>query len=777
MTLTTQQVIRDALAYISPNLPRDNWVKVAMAIKEGLNGNGFDLFDEWSHGGLTYNQNDTRDTWKSIDSAGGVTAGTLFYLAGQNGWKQSEAIWQETATEHAAKERQHAEQAAKNTAAKARMQQQAEKKAVALWGAATPAQADHPYLARKRVLPVATLREIEAERATSILGYVPKSDGEPLAGRLLVAPVAISGKISTAELIDEAGRKSAIAGGAKSGGYWSAQSLPDGDGEGLTLIIGEGVATVLSAREATEYAAIAALSAGNMPKAAQAMRARYPVARLVILADIGNGQAKAVEAARVCGAALAVPDFTGLDTTGEDTDFNDLHRLAGLAVVRKQVEAALKQADSAKSAPPLERSREAGEASSLGRKKISDFDIPATGFPHVTETGRKRATIANLRHLFKSYGIEVSYDELLKKQTIRFNNSTDRGHGDLIDNAGVAHIRSLMALNGMPASALDLLPALFAEKATNPVLDWIEGKAWDKKDRLQTLADTLTVADGDRHYRDVALFTWLVQCVAAADGARRTPNKDALPKYELAFILQGGQGVKKTSWFKRLVPKQLGAYIVDGAHLDPADKETVRTCISSWICELGELDSTFRRADISRLKAFLSKQNDTLRLPYDRAESQFRRHTSFCGSVNPEQFLNDSTGSRRFLPLQVTACNSLHTIDMQQLWAQVWRLYLDGRQWWCSAELEEMLKERHERHTETVPVDELVAEAFYIDKIEKGFGHKHYTATRILIECGIKEPKPQQASIVNAYLKRQGFKQVQADGVRGYWLEPRPFKP
>ena len=666
-----------------------------------------------------------------------------------------------------------------------RNQQDAATKAAVLWKAAAPAQANHPYLIRKGVAPVDTLREIKAAQAAEILGYTPKSDGEPLAGRLLVAPVEIERQISTAELIDEAGRKSAIAGGAKSRGYWTAQPLPDGDGSGLTLAIGEGVATVLSAREATGYPSLAALSAGNLPKVAQAMRASYPAARLVILADIGNGQAKAEEAASATGAALAAPDFTRSSTTEADTDFNDLHRLAGLEEVRRQIDAALEEARekqekdvlaSPKPSTALEKSREAGEAGSFKRKKLPDFDIPVHDFPHTTETGRKRATIANLRHLFQSYGIELSYNELLKKQTIRFNNANDRGHGDLIDNAGVAHIRSLLALNGLPASSLDLLPALFAEKAINSILDWIESETWDGKDRIRPLADTLTVSDEDRHYRDVALTTWLLQCVAAADGARRTSNKDALPKYELAFILQGGQGAKKTSWFKRLVPKNLSVYIIDGAHLDPADKETVRICISSWICELGELDSTFRRADISRLKAFLSKQTDTLRLPYDRVESQFGRRTSFCGSVNPEQFLNDSTGSRRFLPLQVTACDSLHTINMQQLWAQVWTLYLSGQQWWCDSELEEMLKERHERHSETTPVDELIAETFNVEKVEKGFGHRHYTATRILIECGIKEPKAQQASIANAYLKKLGFRQVQAEGVRGYWLERRPFR-
>ena len=341
---TTQDKIRDALAYISPDLSRDEWAKVGMAIKDGLNGDGFDLFDEWSHGGKTYNQNDTRDTWKSIKSNGGITVGTLFYLAGQHGWKpHDDPVPLEIDAERQRRDQKREERAEQEILSKAQKQAEAAKKAVTLWQAAAPAQANHPYLIRKGVAPVEMLREIKVARAAEILGYPPKSEGEPLAERLLVAPVEIEGHISTAELIDEAGRKSAIAGGAKSGGYWTVQPLPDGDGSGLTLAIGEGVATVLSAKAATGYASLAALSAGNLPKAAQAMRARYPAARLVILADIGNGRAKAEEAARATGAALAAPDFTRSSATEADTDFNDLHRLAGLEEVRRQIGAAIEK--------------------------------------------------------------------------------------------------------------------------------------------------------------------------------------------------------------------------------------------------------------------------------------------------------------------------------------------------------------------------------------------------------------------------------------------------
>ena len=43
-------------------------------------------------------------------------------------------------------------------------------------------------------------------------------------------------------------------------------------------------------------------------------------------------------------------------------------------------------------------------------------------------------------------------------------------------------------------------------------------------------------------------------------------------------------------------------------------------------------------------------------------------------------------------------------------------------------------------------MDELIAETFDIERVDKDIAHRHYTATRILIECGIKEPKPQQTS-------------------------------
>ena len=332
--------IREALQFIDPN-DREIWLRMGMAIKSELADTGFDLWEAWSLQAESFNTKDARDVWKSIRAGGKVTIGTLFYEAKANGWRDDGGHQMPTPEELAERRRIAAERAAKEEAEIDRERADTAKKAAAILKAATEAKADHPYLSRKRVSPVATLREIDANVAAAILGYSPKSGGNPLTERLLVVPVKQGEGISSLELIDGDRRKAALAGrGSKTGGYWSSERLPDGDGAGLTILIGEGVATVLSGKEATGYLAIAALSSGNLPAVAKVMRELYRVAELVILADLvkatGEPDPHAIDAARSVGGKLAIPDF-GTERDPEMTDMNDLFILDGTEAVARAI--------------------------------------------------------------------------------------------------------------------------------------------------------------------------------------------------------------------------------------------------------------------------------------------------------------------------------------------------------------------------------------------------------------------------------------------------------
>lgn len=85
--------IESALDYISPDLPRDEWAKIGMAIKsEFPDDHGFSIFDTWSRNGATYKKKDCLSTWRSVKPSGGVTVGTLFHLAKESGWKGNKPI-------------------------------------------------------------------------------------------------------------------------------------------------------------------------------------------------------------------------------------------------------------------------------------------------------------------------------------------------------------------------------------------------------------------------------------------------------------------------------------------------------------------------------------------------------------------------------------------------------------------------------------------------------------------------------------------------------------
>lgn len=329
--------IREALHFIQVS-GHDERFRIGCMLKSELGDKGRDLWNEWRG-----NRGDDEATsvWKSISETGALKIGTLFHEAKEKGWTDDGRYNKPTSEELA--ERQHiaAERAAKEETEIARERADTAMKAVAILKAATEAKADQPYLVLKQVSPVATLREIDAGAAATILGYAPKSGGDQLTGRLLVVPVKQGNRISTLELIDGDKRKAALAGrGSKVGGYWANQRLPDGDGAGQTLLIGEGVATVLSASEATGHPTIAALSSSNLPAVAKVMRERYPGAVLIILADLvkatGEPDPHAIKAAQSVSSKLATPKFWP-DRAPDMTDMNDMAMICGLEAVAQAI--------------------------------------------------------------------------------------------------------------------------------------------------------------------------------------------------------------------------------------------------------------------------------------------------------------------------------------------------------------------------------------------------------------------------------------------------------
>lgn len=372
--------------------------------------------------------------------------------------------------------------------------------------------------------------------------------------------------------------------------------------------------------------------------------------------------------------------------------------------------------------------------------KPSQVGPAIVNWVHESARGKPLSTLENVIQLCSIYGINARYNCIKKEEEILIPSASYT-----IDNAqacAITEVISYASRHQIPTGNIaEYLTVLSDRNQYNPVVNWVTSKAWDGNDRFEALVDSLGKTP-DRKLTAALLKRWLLSAIAAAF----EPNGVAA---QGMLVLQGPQGTGKTSWFKALLGdhQELGK---EGVMLNPADKDSVKIAISHWLVELGELDATFKKADIAALKAFITNQFDEIFLRYSRKSSKFPRRTVFFASVNGSRFLMDETGNRRYWTIATgNDINPNHDIDMQQLWAQIYELYKQGERWELTKEEHDALKESNENHEELDPIAELIDLHFDFGVTRRD----QFTATEIALEIGIREPKRRDLTNIGKALR------------------------
>jgi putative DNA primase/helicase len=312
-------------------------------------------------------------------------------------------------------------------------------------------------------------------------------------------------------------------------------------------------------------------------------------------------------------------------------------------------------------------------------------------------------------------------------------------------NASFAWLESECSMFDFPTTKLQSFLTHIADtNLYNPVAEWVNSAPWDGNSRLKDFYNTLTVAPENEAVRNILLRRWMLSAIAVAFSHNGCQTRGTL-------VLQGPQNLGKTRWLKRLAPEEL-RLVKEGLLLNPSNKDSVVTAVSHWIVELGELDATFRKSDIAALNAFLTNFTDTVRRPYARKDSAYVRRTVFAGSVNPEDFLHDPTGSTRFWVIPVTAVNHVHQVDMQQVWAEIFTIWEAGEQHWLNAEEAKLLSNSNEQFEVMSPIQETVMQGLNWE-LDKKFW-RWVTASALLKEMGIDTPTRAQATEAGAAIKK-----------------------
>ena len=159
-------------------------------------------------------------------------------------------------------------------------------------------------------------------------------------------------------------------------------------------------------------------------------------------------------------------------------------------------------------------------------------------------------------------------------------------------------------------------------------------------------------------------------------------------KFDCVPVLDGEQGIGKSSIVKDLVTPEYYSESLSLTDMD--DKAGAEKLQGFWVVEIGEL-AGMKKADIEKVKSFLSTSDDKYRPSYGRVVESHPRQCIIIGTVNGERgYLRDITGNRRFWIIKVhqkTQKQNWHftQADRDQFWAEakaIWesgeKLYLEG---------------------------------------------------------------------------------------------------
>ena len=323
-------------------------------------------------------------------------------------------------------------------------------------------------------------------------------------------------------------------------------------------------------------------------------------------------------------------------------------------------------------------------------------------FPDIGGGELPLETMDNLRVVCDNNDVVIRYNMIKKDDEILIKDA--QWSIDNSKNASITWLRSACHKVEMRTTNLKNFVTLLADaNQYNPVVSWVTSREWDGVSRIDDLYGTI-VENRElctKELKETVVRRWMIGAIAAAFSPMGAMVRGVL-------VFQGEQYTGKTRWIEALAPKELDL-IKTGRSLVVHDKDSVKQILSSWISELGELDATFKKSDIAALKAFITSDLDELRRPYAAAESQYARRTVFAASVNDSKFLQDDTGNSRFMVIPIVSLNHGHTLDMQQVWAEIYEMWKAGEKHYLSAEEMKLLNGHNENFTATDPIFEMIA--------------------------------------------------------------------
>lgn len=223
-----------------------------------------------------------------------------------------------------------------------------------------------------------------------------------------------------------------------------------------------------------------------------------------------------------------------------------------------------------------------------------------------------------------------------------------------------------LALRGVGTVA-DAVRMVAKRHAFDPLADYLNGLQWDGSPRLETWLSVYCGAELTQLNRAIGR-AFLISAVAR--------GLEPGCKVDTVLSLESPQGIGKSELVRILGNDWTQEHLPD-MH----SKDGISALQGAWFVELSEL-AAMTRSEVEAVKSFISRRVDRYRPAYGRHTVEQPRRCVFVATTNETTYLRDTTGNRRFWPVECGEIdrNALAE-DRDQLFAEAVQAYKAGEPW------------------------------------------------------------------------------------------------
>ena len=339
----------------------------------------------------------------------------------------------------------------------------------------------------------------------------------------------------------------------------------------------------------------------------------------------------------------------------------------------------------------------------LEHKQMENVQTLETPAESVIETSEKTTgnKLAVKLEKFLTTHYEFRYNVLTEQAEVRKKgNDKFRSVNQRVANTLCLHAQE----EGIVCWDKDVMRYLNSERLTDfhPLLAYMaELPEWDSIDRVTPLAERIST----KEIWTKGFHRWMLGVAAQWSGQMNRCANSLAP-----MLISTCQGMGKSTFCRQLMPDSLADYYTDSFDLNSQGACEQKLSLFGLI-NLDEYDKLSPRK-LPLLKNLMQMTSLHYRKAHRAQYSHLPRMASFIGTSNRKDLLNDPTGSRRYLCIEVNEKIDNTPVEHKQLFAQLKTELSHGERYWFDTEEEKELMKHNEAYYILPPQHDVFFQCF-----------------------------------------------------------------